>query len=84
MTQDDQESWLKSFRAMLPDGLTADRCRHETVTEPSLHLFRGNAQIGFATLQPDWRWRCGRMRNGFPVSTTWEDTLPGALHHIVT
>ena len=78
MTQDQQDADLSSARALLPPGLTADRCRHESITETALWVFDGAQQVASIT-RDGAAWRATRMLRGMPTAQTMADDLPAAM-----
>jgi hypothetical protein len=62
--------------------LTADRCRHETVTQTTLWVFDGKRQIGVAARE-DGRWRASHMLRGMPTTERRFATLLEALGHVM-
>lgn len=81
MTQDEQEATLAEARSLAPPGFTLDRCRHNSITDPTLWAFHAGAQVGSATLGPQG-WTCSRMAHGTPYTRRTEPTLALALAHI--
>ena len=88
MTQDEQEETLEIARAIvasgqwgIPPGFTLDRCRHDSVTDPTLWAFHNGAQVGSATLTPQG-WTVSRVAHGTPYTRRTEPTLALALAHI--
>ena len=87
MTQDEQERDLQDAQTYLSiTRLTADRCRHESVTETSLWIFDGKTRRGLprqvASITRisgnpvgDYRWEVTRMAYGQPVARRCERTL---------
>ena len=74
--------------------LTADRCRHETVTETSLWIFLGlnkygqRRQIACIKRLPrgcvgDYRWEVTRMLHGQPVARRCERTLLDCIGNVM-
>jgi hypothetical protein len=84
MTQDQQEADLAAAARLLhPTKYTADRCRHESVTETSLWVFDGRRQVGSIThAQPD-AWQASRVVQGMPTSARKFSTLADAVSHII-
>ena len=65
--------------ALLPTGLTIERCRHESVTETALWIFGPEGkQIGSVSFHREG-WKANRMMNGVPTSQRFEKTLPLAV-----
>ncbi len=99
MTQAEQDRDLTDARAYLSaTKLTADRCRHASVTETSLWFFLPGAdkkakpiQIGSASRLPPerdnrlrtCRWEVTRMFNGQPVARCYAGSLLEAVTYIV-
>ena len=68
--------------ALLPVGLTIDRCRHESVTETALWIFGPEGkQIGSVSFHREG-WKANRMANGMPTSQRFEQTLSLAVTHV--
>jgi hypothetical protein len=99
MTQAEQDRDLEDARSYLScTSLTADRCRHESVTETSLWFFAApgadkkarRIQIGSATRTDEmdsaghtYRWRVHRMSGGVPISQCFTASLLEAVTFIV-
>lgn len=83
MTQDQQDADLAAAAQLLhPTKYTADRCRHESVTETTIWVFDERKQIGSIThARPD-AWRASRMAQGMPTSAREFGALADAVTHI--
>jgi hypothetical protein len=85
MTPAEQERDLEEVQTYLSvTTLTAERCRHPTVTETSLWIFDklgakgAQRQVASICRNPDgsrYRWRVSRMHRGQPVSEQQYDRL---------
>ena len=84
MTPAEQDADLEEARKRLyPTRFTAERCRHETVTETALWIFDGRQQIGSASRNRDG-WTANRITRGMPVGQRREPTMEAALSYIVS
>jgi hypothetical protein len=81
MTQDEQDAILAEAETLAPPGFTLDRCRHDSITDPTLWAFHAGAQVGSATLGPQG-WTVSRIAHGSPYTRRTEPTLALALAHI--
>ena len=99
MTQAEQDRDLEDARSYLScTSLTADRCRHESVTETALWFFAApgadkrtkRVQIGSASRVDEkdsigrtYRWEVNRMLNGQPTARCFAGSLLEAVTFIV-
>lgn len=85
MTPAEQDAHLAQAQAMLPPGMTADRCRHESITDTSLWIFGTDAkQIGSITHTGSGWWRASQMHRGMPTTCLSYPSLREAMQHITT
>lgn len=84
MTQAEQDADLEEARKRLyPTRFTADRCRHDSVTETTLWIFDGRQQIGSASRNSDG-WTANRITKGITAGQRREPTMEAALSYIVS
>ena len=84
MTQAEQDADLEEARKRLyPTRFTADRCRHDSVTETTLWIFDGRQQIGSASRNSDG-WTAHRITKGITAGQRREPTMEAALSYIVS
>lgn len=83
MTPTEQDAHLTQAQAMLPPGMTADRCRHESITETSLWIFgKDKKQCGSVTHTTNGLWRASRILRGMPTSERHFETMAQAMDHV--
>jgi hypothetical protein len=83
MTQEQQDADLAAaVRFLHPTPYSADRCRHESVTETSVWVFDGRRQIGSVTHTQSDTWRASRMDRGMPTTSREFPTLADAMAHV--
>ena len=85
-TPAEQDADLEDARALLScTALTADRCRHESVTATVLWVFDEGRQVACVKRDIDGRypWHATRMARGEPVAIRPEDSLLKALAWVV-
>lgn len=85
---------LQYAQNMLSGEFTADRCRHPSVTETTLWIFRNGKQVGVIAEIPVHcscghaataeAWRANRMFAGMPHSEKRYDSLAQAVQHITS
>lgn len=81
MTQDEQEADLFSARVMTgQDGITLDRCRHDSVMETSIWVYRDGKQVGSVTRAGD-AWTATRLLRGMPTGQRSMPTLRDAMSY---
>lgn len=82
MTQDEQEADLFSARVMTgQNGVTLDRCRHDSVMETSIWAYRDGVQVGSVTRTGD-AWTATRLLRGMPTGQRKEPTLSAAMAYV--
>jgi hypothetical protein len=84
MTPAEQDADLEEARKRLyPTRFTADRCRHDSVTDTALWIFDGRQQIGSASRNPTG-WTANRISRGITAGQRREPTMEAALSYIVS
>ena len=82
-TFSESENRMKRARAILGSGYTVDRCRHPTVKDTALWVFRDGVQVGSVTLfEGASEWKANRIHRGMPISEKRYASLADACAHI--
>jgi hypothetical protein len=82
-TFSESENRMKQARKLLGSGYTVERCRHKTVTDTALWVFRDGVQVGSITLfDGASEWKANRMHRGMPTSERRYAELADACSHI--
>jgi hypothetical protein len=81
-TFSESENRMKRAALILGGGYTVGRCRHATVTDTALWVFREGVQVGSITSVGESEWRANRLLRGLPVSEKRYSNLADACAHI--
>lgn len=82
-TYSESENRMKRAAKLLGSGYTVDRCRHATVKDTALWVFRDGVQVGSITLfDGATEWKANRMHRGMPTTERRFVSLADACAHI--
>jgi len=84
-TYSESENRMKRAAKLLGSGYTVDRCRHRTVKDTVLWIFRDGVQVGSVALyesQGFSDWKANRLHRGLPTTEKRYASLADACAHI--
>ena len=79
----DYDALIAQAREYVPNAITVDMCKHNSITVPTFWLFAGKEQIGCAAFEPRaaMPWRGTRMRRGMPYAQQHFVAMDHALRY---